>query len=128
MDLLTDIATADGIVDSAEDDGCRVHGLFVKGARWDMQSQCMADSTLRGFHPALPEMRVFSRKAPAYDERVGQMVGALRDATARYYECPAFITADRGATCVLSATLKMAEGARASTWVLASVALLMDEE
>jgi dynein heavy chain len=78
-------------------------------------------------HPPLPVMHVYSRAAPAYDDRVGQMSGGLRVA-AEYYECPAFITSDRGATFVFEATMKMAEGDKASKWVLAGVALMMSEE
>jgi dynein heavy chain len=55
------------------------------------------------------------------------MSGGLRVA-AEYYECPAFITSDRGATFVFEATMKMAEGDKASKWVLAGVALMMSEE
>jgi dynein heavy chain len=129
MDLLTDITKIQSaeMVDAAVEDGCLVDGFFVEGARWNSEEGCLAESRLKDLHPPLPVMHVYSRAAPAYDDRVGQMSGGLRVA-AEYYECPAFITSDRGATFVFEATMKMAEGDKASKWVLAGVALMMSEE
>jgi dynein heavy chain len=129
MDLLSDItkiASAEQ-VDGPVEDGCLVDGFFVEGARWNSEEGCLADSFLKDLHPALPVMHVFSRAAPSYEDRVGAMSGGLR-VPSEYYECPAFITSDRGATFVFGATMKMAEGDKASKWVLAAVALLMSEE
>ena len=46
----------------------------------------------------------------------------------RYFECPAYITTARGGTFVFPATMLMAEGHTSPKWVLAGVALIMQED
>lgn len=35
-------------------EGANIHGLFMEGARWDMQSGSIADAKLKDLYPVMP--------------------------------------------------------------------------
>ncbi|XP_045691837.1 dynein axonemal heavy chain 17 [Phyllostomus hastatus] len=91
-------------------EGSYVYGLFMEGARWDTQTGVIAEARLKELTPAVPVIFV---KAIPVD----------RMETKNMYECPVYKTRVRGPTYVWTFNLKTKE--RASKWVLAAVALLL---
>ncbi|NWR46209.1 DYH9 protein, partial [Regulus satrapa] len=95
---------------SAPREGAYVHGLFMEGARWDVQAGTIADARLQELTPAMPV--VFIRAIP--DDK--------QDSRG-LYPCPLYKTRQRGPTYVWTFNLKTKENP--SKWVLAGVALLL---
>ncbi|XP_071954573.1 dynein beta chain, ciliary-like [Antedon mediterranea] len=95
---------------SAPREGAYVHGLFMEGARWDIQTGMIADARLKELTPAMPV--IFIRAIPVDKQE-----------TRNIYECPVYKTKIRGPTFVWTFNLKSKE--KASKWVLAGVALLL---
>ncbi|NXQ38516.1 DYH9 protein, partial [Catharus fuscescens] len=95
---------------SAPREGAYVHGLFMEGARWDVQAGTIADARLQELTPAMPV--VFIKAIP----------GDKQD-TRGLYPCPLYKTRQRGPTYVWTLNLKTKESP--SKWVLAGVALLL---
>ncbi|KAM5306863.1 dynein axonemal heavy chain 17 isoform 1-T1 [Glossophaga mutica] len=91
-------------------EGSYVYGLFMEGARWDTQTGVIAEARLKELTPAVPVIFV---KAIPVD----------RMETKNMYECPVYKTRVRGPTYVWTFNLKTKE--KASKWVLAAVALLL---
>ena len=60
-----------------------MHGLYMEGARWDLETNSIADSRLKELHPEMPVMFL---RAVTQDkqERVN------------IYECPVYKTRERG--------------------------------
>ena len=92
-------------------DGAYATGLFVEGARWDPQSGVLDDAIMKQLYPPLP-LILIKAQTQGKDE--------ARDV----YQCPVYMTQDRGPTFVFTAGLKTK--ANPIKWVLAGVALLMD--
>ncbi|NXH61319.1 DYH9 protein, partial [Rhabdornis inornatus] len=95
---------------SAPREGAYVHGLFMEGARWDVQAGTITDARLQELTPAMPV--VFVKAIP----------GDKQD-TRGLYPCPLYKTRQRGPTYVWTLNLKTKENP--SKWVLAGVALLL---
>uniref|UniRef100_A0A8C3V2Y5 Dynein axonemal heavy chain 17 n=1 Tax=Catharus ustulatus TaxID=91951 RepID=A0A8C3V2Y5_CATUS len=95
---------------SAPREGAYVHGLFMEGARWDVQAGTIVDARLQELTPAMPV--VFIKAIP----------GDKQD-TRGLYPCPLYKTRQRGPTYVWTLNLKTKESP--SKWVLAGVALLL---
>uniref|UniRef100_A0A8C8RQ31 Uncharacterized protein n=1 Tax=Pelusios castaneus TaxID=367368 RepID=A0A8C8RQ31_9SAUR len=91
-------------------EGAYVHGLFMEGARWDMQTGMMTDARLKDLTPAMPVMFIKAIPADKQDTR-------------SVYPCPVYKTRQRGPTYVWTFNLKTKENP--SKWVLAGVALLL---
>ncbi|XP_049624579.1 dynein axonemal heavy chain 17 [Suncus etruscus] len=91
-------------------EGSYVYGLFMEGARWDVQSGVIAEARLKELTPAVPV--IFIRAIPV--DRMD---------TKNIYECPVYKTRLRGPTYVWTFNLKTKE--KAAKWVLAGVALLL---
>uniref|UniRef100_A0A8C3H5M5 Dynein heavy chain 9 n=1 Tax=Chrysemys picta bellii TaxID=8478 RepID=A0A8C3H5M5_CHRPI len=91
-------------------EGAYVHGLFMEGARWDMQTGMMMDARLKDLTPAMPV--IFIKAIPADKQDTRSM-----------YPCPVYKTRQRGPTYVWTFNLKTKENP--SKWVLAGVALLL---
>ncbi|XP_077976399.1 dynein beta chain, ciliary-like isoform X2 [Styela clava] len=92
-------------------EGAYLHGLFLEGARWDMQSGMLVDAKLKELTPTVPV--VFAKAIPLD-----------RQDTRHSYECPVYRTRERGPTFVWTFNLKTKEPA--SKWILAGVALLLN--
>nr|XP_051697525.1 dynein axonemal heavy chain 17 [Oryctolagus cuniculus] len=91
-------------------EGAYVYGLFMEGARWDIQTGVIAEARLKELTPAMPVIFI---KAIPVD----------RMETKNIYECPVYKTRLRGPTYVWTFNLKTKE--RAAKWILAAVALLL---
>ncbi|XP_078510053.1 dynein axonemal heavy chain 17 isoform X6 [Lissotriton helveticus] len=91
-------------------EGAYVHGLFMEGARWDIQSSGIAEARLKELMPPMPVLFI---KAIPVD----------RQETKNIYECPVYKTRIRGPTFVWTFNLKTKE--KPSRWILAGVALLL---
>uniref|UniRef100_A0A7M4EWH0 Dynein axonemal heavy chain 9 n=1 Tax=Crocodylus porosus TaxID=8502 RepID=A0A7M4EWH0_CROPO len=91
-------------------EGAYIHGLFMEGARWDVQTGIITDARLKELTPAAPV--IFIRAIPADKQD-----------TRNVYPCPVYKTRQRGPTYVWTFNLKTKENP--SKWVLAGVALLL---
>ena len=91
-------------------EGAYVHGLFMEGARWDINVNSIADSLLKDLHPQMPVMFIKAVTLDKADQRC-------------LYECPVYKTRERGPTYIWTFNLKTRD--KPSKWVLAGVALLL---
>lgn len=91
-------------------EGAYVHGLFMEGARWDMQTGMIAEARLKELAPPMPV--IFIKAIPVDRQDVRNI-----------YECPVYKTKQRGPTYVWTFNLKTKE--KAAKWILGGVALLL---
>jgi len=102
------------------ENGAYVHGFFLEGAAWELgrsptEEGYLTDSALKDLYPRVPIVNV---QAVPLEEKI----------TVGIYECPVYVTSQRGPTFVFIAGLKMeSEEADPKKWILAGVALLMAE-
>ncbi|KAG9349499.1 hypothetical protein JZ751_027944, partial [Albula glossodonta] len=92
-------------------EGAYVYGLYMEGARWDIQGGNITEARLKELTPSMPV--IFVRAIPND-----------RQETRNIYECPVYKTKLRGPTYVWTFHLKTKE--RPAKWVLAGVALLLN--
>ena len=102
-------------VDAQPANGTYVHGMFMEGARWDVEKGVIADSKPKELHPVMPVMHIIGVTA---DKVVTQGV----------YQCPVYSTTIRGPTFTFPAPLRIAEGEKPSKWILAAVCLLFQPD
>jgi len=119
------------------EDGMYIHGLFMEGSRWSTLEESaeigppikvgitetfghIMDSHLKELLPVMPLMYV--KAVPVQPHWQAEGVGFLRN-DPRVYECPVFITLNRGATYVFLATLNTNQPV--TKWVLTGTALIM---
>jgi dynein heavy chain, axonemal len=117
MRFMTDV-TEMSVEDVQEDGGDAkyIYGLFLEGARWDPETGALGDSNPNELHPALPVLRV----RPVVSDKYS-LDG--------YYHCPVYVNMQRAnvySAIVSMFTLKSI--AAPSKWVLASVAILLQDE
>jgi dynein heavy chain len=98
-------------IDGAARDGTFVRGLYIEGARWDLQAGVLEESKLKELCPEMPIMLIKAIPLEKAD---------FRD----FYACPVYKVAERGPTYV--ATFNLKTKVSALTWVLRGVALLLD--
>ncbi|XP_063046887.1 dynein axonemal heavy chain 11 [Engraulis encrasicolus] len=91
-------------------EGAYVHGLYMEGARWDIQGGNITEARLKELTPMMPV--VFVRAMPND-----------RQETRNTYDCPVYKTKLRGTTYIWTFSLKTRE--RPAKWILAGVALLL---
>ena len=91
-------------------EGAYCCGLYMEGARWDTQSNQIAESRLKESTSLLPILFI---KAIPID----------RKETKNTYECPVYKTKQRGSTFVWTFNLKTKE--QPSKWILGGVCLLL---
>ncbi len=94
--------------------------LFCAGARWDAEEGCIAESKPNELHPAMPVMWVRPVTVEEYNKAMQET---------QFYTCPVYTNAQRAnvySPLVSVFTLRCKEDA--SKWVLASVALLLQDE
>ncbi|XP_078394996.1 dynein axonemal heavy chain 11-like [Cetorhinus maximus] len=91
-------------------EGAYLHGLFLEGARWDIQSGIITEARLKDLTPAMPV--IFVRATPADRQEMKNI-----------YECPVYKTKTRGPTYVWTFNLKTRE--KPAKWILAGVTLLL---
>ncbi|XP_076548684.1 dynein beta chain, ciliary isoform X2 [Osmia lignaria lignaria] len=97
-------------VTSAPREGAYINGLYMEGARWDVQAGCIMDSRFKDLFPIMPVM---------YIRAITQDKQDLKN----IYECPVYKTRSRGPTYVWTFNLRTKE--KASKWILAGVAILL---
>ena len=90
--------------------GAYVHGLYMEGARWDMQTGMINEARLKDLAPAMPV--IFLKAIPVDRQDIRNI-----------YECPVYKTKQRGPTFVWTFNLKSKE--KPSKWILGGVALLL---
>jgi dynein heavy chain len=124
MDTLVDVTPVmePSGLDGAEEDGATIHGLYMEGARWNSEEGCISESFLKDLHPTMPLLHVFSKQAPALENRL------LHEG---YYECPVFTCSTRGASntnAIFGASIMMAENDTKERWISAAVCLLFSDD
>ena len=124
MDTLVDVTSVmePSGLDNAVEDGATIHGLYMEGARWNTEDCVIAESFLKELHPAMPLLHVFSKQAPALENRF------LHEG---YYECPVFTCSTRGASntnAIFGASIMMAETDTKERWISAAVCLLFSDD
>ncbi|XP_053119664.1 dynein axonemal heavy chain 11 isoform X1 [Hemicordylus capensis] len=91
-------------------EGAYIFGLFMEGARWDIQAGVIVEARLKDLTPAMPV--IFVRAIPVD-----------RQETKHIYKCPVYKTKIRGPTYVWTFNLRSKE--KPAKWVIAGVALLL---
>ncbi|XP_015255846.1 PREDICTED: dynein heavy chain 11, axonemal [Cyprinodon variegatus] len=91
-------------------EGAYIHGLFMEGARWDIELGVISEAFLRDLTPAMPVLYV---RAILEEKQV------LRNT----FECPVYRTKQRGSTYVWAFHLRTKEPP--AKWVVAGAALLL---
>ncbi|XP_054847065.1 dynein axonemal heavy chain 11 [Eublepharis macularius] len=91
-------------------EGAYIFGLFMEGARWDIQTGAITEARLKELTPIMPV--IFVRAIPVDKQE-----------TKHIYKCPVYKTKIRGPTYVWTFNLKSKE--KPAKWVLAGVALLL---
>jgi len=91
-------------------EGAYIHGLFMEGARWDINIGSIVESKMKELHPMMPVMFI---KALTQDKNESRNL----------YECPVYKTRQRGPTYIWTFNLRTKE--KASKWVLAGASLLL---
>merc|ERR1711977_281264 len=98
--------------------GVYVHGFFMEGAGWEDgkgdEEGYITDSKLKDLHPLMPICNVF---AVHIDEMSWEHM----------YQCPVFITSERGATFVFAANVRMDADDTDIRWILAGAALMLTD-
>lgn len=97
-------------IGGAPREGAYVCGLFMEGARWDVQAGMISEARLKELAPAMPV--IFIKAIPVDRQDVKNI-----------YECPVYKTKQRGPTFVWKFNLKTKE--KPSRWILGGVALLL---
>lgn len=95
---------------AAPREGAYVNGLFLEGARWDINMGCIMDSYLKELFPVMPVVFI---KAVTQDKQE----------TRNIYECPVYKTRQRGPTYVWTFNLRTKD--KAAKWTLAGVSILL---
>ncbi|ESO12478.1 hypothetical protein HELRODRAFT_155577 [Helobdella robusta] len=91
-------------------EGSYVHGLYMEGARWDVQTGLIAEARLKELAPMMPVIFIKAIPVDRQDLR-------------NIYECPTYKTKQRGNTFVWTFNLKSKE--KPAKWILAGVALTL---
>ncbi|KAK8861127.1 hypothetical protein M9Y10_012822 [Tritrichomonas musculus] len=103
-------------IDAPPRDGAYIHGLFLEGARWDSKMNSLNEAFLKELYPQLPVIYV---KAVYIDKPQGR--------AAVYYECPVYVTKQRGPTYVSDFNLKINPNiGTPGHWVKRGVAILLE--
>lgn len=103
-------------IDAPPRDGAYIHGLFLEGARWDSKMNSLNESFLKELYPTLPVMYIRA----IWNEKAARSNQA-------FYECPVYVTKDRGPTFVSFFNLKINPNiGTASHWVKRGVAILLE--
>ena len=99
-------------------DGAYVYGLYMEGARWDLQAGCMEDAFMKDLYPKMPVTLL-------------RTILAEKEDTRGIYRCPVYKQTERatpgfhtpGSGFVFMMQLKTKQPA--SKWVMAGVAMLL---
>jgi len=104
-------------IEGTSRDGAYVYGLYMEGARWDVQAGCMEDAYMKELYPKLPVILM-------------RAILTEKEDTRGIYRCPVYKQTERatpgyhtpGSGYLFMMQLKTKQPA--SKWVMAGVALL----
>jgi dynein heavy chain len=115
LQVITEVTkkTEKAQVEAHSRDGAFVTGLFLEGARWDMNTNSLEESRAKEMFNKMP---IINCKAGVVDETSSQK---------NTYICPTYCTAKRRPNYVFSAQLRTVKYPP-SKWTLAGVALILD--
>ncbi|CAN0399586.1 unnamed protein product, partial [Ectocarpus sp. 8 AP-2014] len=118
--------------------GALVNGFFIEGARWNRCGQVTAEETVEEIMRSeghLADSRpkdlmswlpiVYAKAVPVVDAWTPTSVGYMRGERG-LYDCPVYLTSNRGPHYVFLAGLRTVDPAR--KWVVAGVALVMQSD
>lgn len=100
-------------VEDQPESGTYVHGLYLEGARWDMEENTLADSKPKDLYPVMPVIHII----PVTVEQVK---------TEGTYDCPIFMTTIHGPTFIFSGPLRTIVDHK--KWILAGVSLVLQPD
>jgi dynein heavy chain len=104
-------------IDAPPRDGAYIHGLFLEGARWDSKMNSLNEAYLKELYPQLPVLYI---RAVYVDKPQGGRAVV-------YYECPVYVTKQRGPTYVGDFNLKINPNlGNPGHWVKSGVAILLE--
>lgn len=100
--------------------GAYIYGMFLQGAAWEMgrglgEQGYLTDMVLKELHPEVPILHITA------------IMNAEKD-TVGFYECPVYVTSQRGPTFVFCANLAMESEEQTTKWILGGCAMLMSPE
>jgi len=98
-------------VDSAAREGAYVTGMYLEGARWDLNSNCLDDSRPKEMFTRMPVINCKAGLVPDKEDK-------------NMYMCPTYCSVTRRPHFVFVAQLRTKQPA--AKWVLAGVALILD--
>ena len=113
-------------------EGACIHGLYMEGARWDINTNAIGESFLKDLYPLMPVMLI---KAVTQDKAEvlwflfftpydpGYLLYFLISQNRNMYDCPVYKTRERSHTYIWTFNLRSRE--KPSKWVLAGVCLLL---
>mmetsp|Transcript_9859 Transcript_9859/g.28975 ORF Transcript_9859/g.28975 Transcript_9859/m.28975 type:complete len:815 (+) Transcript_9859:3-2447(+) len=108
--------------DAAEaqpEEGTYVHGLYMEGARWNVELNSVFESEPKDLHPMMPVILITG----VTSEELDTLKTASGDV---FYECPVYTTTIRGPTFTFAAPLRTIKPPW--VWILAGVALVMQPD
>lgn len=107
--------TVDQVTDPAPL-GVYIHGVVLEGARWDREEGCLKDSHPNELHHVMPVLQVKPVTTEQYT-------------LAGYYSCPVYTNMQRANVySPLCSMFTLRTKEEAHKWVLASVALLLQDD
>ena len=104
-----------------EGEGYYIDGLYLEGAGWELGSQgndgYICQAKLKDLHPKMPVIHVVS-----VNKKEKRIKGQ--------YNCPVYVTSQRGPTYVFTANLSMQDEDESDPkeWILAGAAMLMSDD
>merc|ERR1711871_446366 len=104
-------------IESQSRDGAYVHGLYMEGARWDMQAGCVEEAYMKELYPKMPVIQM-------------RAILADKEDTRGIYRCPVYKQTERatpgyhtpGSGYLFMMQLKTKQPA--AKWTMAGVAML----
>ena len=105
---VTDITDASTVTEQRSF-GTLIHGLFMEGARWDIEENSIADSKPKDLYPTMPVLHIIGVTVDKFD-------------SSGRYDCPIFSTTIHGPTFIFSGPLKTKDPPY--KWVLAGVTMV----
>eukprot|EP00306_Pavlova_sp_CCMP459_P002806 CAMPEP_0185179034 /NCGR_PEP_ID=MMETSP1139-20130426/31803_1 /TAXON_ID=298111 /ORGANISM="Pavlova sp., Strain CCMP459" /LENGTH=3023 /DNA_ID=CAMNT_0027744869 /DNA_START=1 /DNA_END=9072 /DNA_ORIENTATION=+ len=101
------------------EEGTYVHGLFMEGAKWNIDLNSVSDSEPKELHPIMPVIKITGVTAE-------ELAEAKKKSDDLFYECPVYTTTIRGPTFTFAAPLRTIKPPWA--WTLGGVCLVMQPD
>mmetsp|Transcript_24179 Transcript_24179/g.61220 ORF Transcript_24179/g.61220 Transcript_24179/m.61220 type:complete len:142 (+) Transcript_24179:2-427(+) len=101
------------------EEGTYVHGMYMEGARWSMETNSVFESEPKDLHPVMPVIKIKG----VTEEELEAAQKSSGDVT---YACPVYTTTIRGPTFTFAAPLRTEKPPW--VWILAGVCLVMQPD